>query len=127
MRIEQENPLETLFLPTSTFFPQQKNEKRGENLYRVKLSTAFDTVDRVKFLQIVKKKQFCTINLCTIKRFFRNNTLEIKRGKNFGTVFRITRGVPQGNALSRRLFTLYLDEAIREIIEKLGVKWNQTN
>ena len=86
----------------------------------IDLSKAFDTVDRYKLLEILQKRGVGTENLSLIKRLLSNTTLQIKRGKNLGDEFETTRGIPQGDALSPRLFTLYLDEALREINEKLG-------
>ena len=93
----------------------------------IDLSKAFHKVDKIKLLRIFKKKGIGTENLNVIKRLFNDLSLQIKRGKKCETVFHTFRIVPQRDALSLRFLIVYLDEALREINEKVGAKVNQTS
>ena len=82
---------------------------------RIDMSKAFDTVDRKKLIDILRKRGIEEENVTIIKRLLSQPTLRAKNGKTIGEPFNTKRGVPQGDRLSPRLFTLYLDEALREI------------
>ena len=56
-----------------------------------------------------------------------NTTLQVKRGKDIGETFTTDVGVPQGDGLSPKLFTLYLDEALTAVDEKLRYLQGSTN
>ena len=79
------------------------------------MSKAFDTVDRKKLIEILKKRGVPEWDVTLIATLLTNTSLSIKRGKQISNVFKTNTGVPQGDGLSPKLFTLYLDEALREL------------
>ena len=85
----------------------------------IDMSKAFDTVNRQKLITILKEKDFEEGDISLIEILLNNTTLRIKRGKEIGNPFKTTIGVPQGDGLSPKLFTLYLNEALNEINAKI--------
>ena len=79
----------------------------------VDLSKEFDTIDRYKILQVLKKEVWAGERRSNSLFLLRGTTPQVKLGKQKRKNLRNTRGVPPGNALSPRLCTLYLDEALR--------------
>ena len=86
------------------------------------MSKAFDTVDRRKLIDILRKRGIEEENVTIIKRLLSQPTLRAKNGKTIGEPFNTNRGVPPGKWLSPRLFTLYLDEDIKEIDREFGTE-----
>ena len=84
------------------------------------MSKAFDTVSRSKLLEILRHRGVEEGDVGLIKLLLTNTSLQIKRGKSIGTEFATDIGVPQGDGLSPKLFTIYLDEALKEIEQKLA-------
>ena len=79
---------------------------------------AFDTVDRKRLIDILRRRGIEEENVTiikSIKSLLSQTTLRAKNGKTIGEPFDTNRGVPHGDGLSHRLFTLYLYEALREI------------
>ncbi|XP_075241779.1 uncharacterized protein LOC142336722 [Convolutriloba macropyga] len=54
-----------------------------------------------------------------IRLLLTNTTLKVKAGKQQGEIFSTNKGVPQGDVLSPKLFTVYLDEALRELEKEI--------
>ena len=54
-----------------------------------------------------------TLNL--VKLLFTETTLAVKIGKEIGAIFTTNIGVPQGDSISPKLFTYYLDKALKEL------------
>ena len=79
------------------------------------MSKAFDTIDRSRLLNILKARGISEDNVTLIKILLNNTSLQVKQGENIAREFKTNRGVPQGDGLSPILFTLYLDEALKEI------------
>ena len=77
------------------------------------MSKAFDTVNRLKLINMLEphipKSEF---NL--IKLLLQNTTLQVKNGKIKGEKFISNIGVPQGDCLSPKLFTFYLDQVLKK-------------
>ena len=84
------------------------------------MSKAFDTVNRQKLITILKEKDFEEGDISLIEILHNNTTLRIKRGREIGNPFKATIGVPQGDGISPKLFTLYLITALNEINAKLN-------
>ena len=80
----------------------------------IDISKAFDNVDRNKLIDILRSRKIPEENITLIKKLLTNTILELKVGKKLEDKFQTNKGVPQGDGLSPRLFTVYLDEAIRE-------------
>ena len=83
------------------------------------MSKAFDNVILSKLIQILRTRGVEVIELDLIQLLLSNTTLQIKRRKQKGSCFETNKGFPQGDGLSPRLFTVYLDEALREIDQYL--------
>ena len=81
----------------------------------IDMSKAFDTIDRSRLLNILKARGISEDNVTLIKILLSNTSFQVKQGKNIAREFKTNRGVPQGDGLSPILFTLYLDEALKEI------------
>ena len=77
------------------------------------MSKTFDTVSRSKLLEVLRHRGIEESDACLIKLPL--TSLQIKKGKRIGTEFVNDIGVPQGDNLSPKLFTIYFDEALREI------------
>ena len=85
----------------------------------IEMSKAFDNVDRNKLIYILRSRKIPEENITLIKKLLTSTTLEVKVGKNLGNKFQSNKGLPQVDGLSPRLFTVYLDEALRETDEFL--------
>ena len=48
-----------------------------------------------------------------------DTTLKVKSGKQQGDTFSTDKGVAQGDGLSPKLFTVYLDEALKELEKEI--------
>ena len=83
------------------------------------MSKAFDNVIRSKLLEILAERGVPIHDITIIKLLLSNTHLRVKDGKDVGESFETNKGVPQGDGLSPELFTIYLDEALREIDRKL--------
>ena len=72
-------------------------------------SKAFDRVLHMKLLEklIQRKVPMCFVRL--LKHWYKEQTMQIKRGKHFSELFHVSNGVRQGGVLSPYLFALYLD------------------
>ena len=81
----------------------------------IDMSKAFDTIDRSRLLNILKARGISEDNVTLIKILLSNTSLQVNQGKNVTREFKNNRRVPQGDCLSPILFTLYLDEALKEI------------
>ena len=81
----------------------------------IDMSKAFDTVDRDRLVTILRSREVPEGDLTMIKNLLKNTSLTVKRGKSKGEKFETNIGVPQGDSLSPRLFTIYLDEALKEL------------
>ena len=80
----------------------------------IDMSKAFDTVNR--FLLLPALKSFITSeNHLLITYLINKTSLAVKYKKKIGESFRTNIGVPQGDALSPRLFNFYLQMALNEI------------
>ena len=79
------------------------------------MSKTFDTVQGEKFLELLTARVVDTGNVTLIKQLLQNTTLNVKSGKIIERAFKTKIGVPKGDGLSPRLFTLYLDEALKEM------------
>lgn len=79
----------------------------------IDMSKAFDSIDRHKLMEVLSK--ITNETNCNIIRYLLHNTfLTTKIGDNKGDPFQTGIGVPQGDALSPVLFTIYLEAAFRE-------------
>ena len=79
-------------------------------LVAIDMSKAFDTINRVKLMNIMKEYTFTTN--CDLLELL--TTLSMKIGQKFST----NRGVPQCDGLSPKLFTFYVDHALRRFTER---------
>ena len=84
----------------------------------IDMSKAFDNVLRGKLMDILRKRGVQEGEIGLINLLLSNTTMKVKMGKQIGAIFKTNKGVPQGDGLSPRLFTVYLDEALREIDNK---------
>ena len=84
---------------------------KGFDKYRVgiDMSKAIDNVDRNKLIDILRSRKIPEEKITLTKKLLTNTTLEVKVGKKLGEKFQTKKGVPQGDGLSPRLFTVYLD------------------
>ena len=89
----------------------------------IDMSKVFDIVNFQKLIIILKEKDFEEGDISLMEILLNNTTLRIKRGRDIGNQFRRAIGVSQGDGLSPELFTLYLNEALKE----LNAKINQPN
>ena len=78
----------------------------------VDMSKAFDTVDRIKLLAILREIGTPESEINIIAFLLSNTTFHIKMGNKFGEKFVVNIGVPQGDSLSVKLFTSYLHHAL---------------
>ena len=93
---------------------------KGQNItcIGIDMSKAFDTVIRPKLIDILDARGVEPGDIGIIKLLLTNTSLQVKCGKTVGEKFATNIGVPQGDGLSPKLFTLYLDVALREIEER---------
>lgn len=82
------------------------------------MSKAFDTVDRERLVKQLEEEMPDNGNVELIKILISNTTLAVKFGKECGDEFKTNMGVPQGDALSPKLFTFYLDFALEEFTRR---------
>ena len=81
----------------------------------IDMSKAFDNVNRQKLIEILEEVIPNKGNLHIIKVLMSNTTLAVKKGKSIGNNFNTNIGVPQGDGLSPKFFTFYLDNALKKI------------
>lgn len=80
------------------------------------LSQAFDCVDRVLLLRVLREEDIANEDeLRMIQLLLRNIKLRARIGNQFGEEFGTHRGILQGDGLSPKLFTVYLEAALREL------------
>ena len=87
----------------------------------VDMSKAFDTVDRIKLLAILREigTRESEVNIITV--LLSNNTFIIKMGRKFGEKFVVNIGVPQGDSLSPKLFRSYLNDALETLEHRRAI------
>ena len=78
----------------------------------VDMSKAFDTVDRIKILAILREIGTPESEINIIAVLLSNTTFHMKMSKKFGEKFVVNIGVPQSERLSPKLFTSYLNHAL---------------
>ena len=79
------------------------------------MSKAFNNVLREKLINIFRSKGIPEWDLSLIRLLLTDKTLKVKSGKHQGDTFSTSKGVPQGHGLSPKLFTVYLNEALKEL------------
>jgi len=84
-------------------------------LIGIDMSKAFDTVNREKLVNLLQEVVRDEGNMSIIRLLFSNTTLAVKVGKVTGEKFETNCGVPQGDALSPKMFTFYLDRALKDV------------
>ena len=84
------------------------------SLVGVDMSNAFDTVRRKLLLDLLNDV-ISPGNLKVIEILLTNTTLAVKFNTNLGNSFPTTRGVPQGDSLSPKLFNFYVNSALTRI------------
>ena len=83
----------------------------------IDMSKAFDTVPRDKLIDILHQKfPYCT-DISLVKLLLSNTKLTIKKKNSLSSPFPTTIGVPQGDCLSPKLFTFYLNNAINDLTQ----------
>ena len=82
-------------------------------IHGIDLSSAFDSVNRVKMIEILNT--ICSEEDMKLTHCLLNNTSLRVRTKEVGPTFDTNIGIPQGNGLSPVLFTTYLEAALREV------------
>ena len=85
----------------------------------IDMSKAFDNIIRSKLIRTLRTRGVEDKELDLIQLLRSSTTLQIKRGKQKESRFETNKGVLQRDGLSPRLFTCYLDEALREIDQYL--------
>ena len=91
------------------------------NIAGVDMSKAFDMVDRIKLLAILREIGTPESEINIIAVFLSNATFHIKMGKKFGGKFVVKIGVPQGDSLSPKLFTSYLNHALETLEHRRAI------
>ena len=87
----------------------------------VDMSKAFDTVDRIKLLTILREIGTPESEINIIAVLLSNTTFHIKMCKKFGEKFVVNIGVPQGDSLSPKLFTSYLNHALETLEHRRAI------
>ena len=85
----------------------------------IEMSKACDMVPRNNLLRILANRGVDESNLTIIKLFLRSATLQVPEGKSKRRGFSTNTGVPLGDGLVQKWFTIYLDEAQGEKITSL--------
>lgn len=81
----------------------------------IDMSKAFDTVNRQKLVTFLSEVIDSKGDINVIKFLMSNTTLAVKTGKSTSSSFETNMGVPQGDCLSPKLFTFYLDRALKHL------------
>ena len=79
------------------------------------MSKAYVTVDRNRLLTMLGDEIQGEGTLNLVKLLFTETTLAVKIGKENVAIFTTNIGVPQGDSISPKLFTYYLDKALKEV------------
>ena len=87
----------------------------------VDMSKAFHTVDRIKLLAILREIGTPEKEITIITVLLSNITSHIKMGKKFDEKFVVNNGVPQGDSLSPKLFTSYLNHAVNTLEHRRAI------
>ena len=89
----------------------------GSSVHAVFLdaSKAFDRVLHMKLFEklIQRKVSMCFVRL--LKHWYKEQTMQIKRGKHLSELLHVSNGVRQGEVLSPYLFAVYLDYLSNEL------------
>ena len=93
----------------------------GFNGYCVEIdmSKAFDNVLIDKLINIFRSKGVPEWDLSLIRLLLTDTKLKVEAGKQPGDTFSTNKGVPLGDGLSQKLFTVYLDEALKELEKEI--------
>ena len=87
----------------------------------VDLTKAFDTVDRLLLLKVLRDEGIAGPDeLHIISLLLKNIKLRVRINGYCGDSFSTTRGTPQGDGLSPILFAIYLEAALREFRQFLS-------
>ena len=87
----------------------------------VDMSKAFDTVDRIKLQAILQEIGTPESEINIIAVLLSNITFHIKMGNKFGEKFVVNIGVPQGDSLSPKMFTSYLNHALETLEHRRAI------
>ena len=85
------------------------------------MSKAFDTVDRIKLLAILRETGTPESEINIITVLLSNTTFVIKMGKKFDEKFVVNIGAPQGDSFSPKLFTSYLNHALETLEHRRAI------
>ncbi|XP_075239535.1 uncharacterized protein LOC142335053 [Convolutriloba macropyga] len=83
------------------------------------MSKTFDNVLRNKLINILRSKGVPEWDLSLIRLQLTDTTLKVKAGRQQGDSFSTNKEVPQEDGLSRKLFTVYLDEELKELEKEI--------
>ena len=91
--------------------------KEQYTILGIDMSSAFDTINRGKLIQVVKT--FLDEDAVRLIRFLLSNTTLTIHSGNLSTSIPTLVGTPQGDSLSPVLFVIYLEAALRELRPKI--------
>ncbi|OQR88206.1 hypothetical protein ACHHYP_07064 [Achlya hypogyna] len=94
--------------------------KQVRNIIRSDISEAFDSIDRVKLLQVLE--EFLDEDgVRLVQMLLFETTLTIRPNDHLGREFQNNVGTPRGDALSPVLFIVYIETALRYLVTAAGM------
>ena len=91
---------------------------RNSNVIAVSLdcSKAFDTINYEKMFEILFEKKLCPLVIRILANMYLNYKAKVKWNGSYSDMFNMYNGVKQGGVMSPKLFTLYTDILINNIV-----------
>ena len=95
--------------------------KRISYIFGIDLSRAFDTIDRMKLLEILR--DFLSLDeIRMVALLLRDTTMQLRFNQVLYKAFETNIGITQGDGLSPLLFNIYLEAAIRDLAKCLNLE-----
>ena len=116
------------FLAATALRCKSKDDKPFKiHITGIDFSKAFDTINRQKLIEILKKNHYREDHIRMITLLLSDTSLAVKYEQHLGAPFNSNNGTPQGDGLSPVLFIIYLSAVIEDLEDNLPLTFSMND